>query len=169
MEQIIVGMAECRVGSDPRQTIATFALGSCIALAIYEPQARVGGMTHFMLPDSSIDPERGRRNPCMFADTAIPRLLDALASLGAKRSRLVAHAAGGARMMGDERIFDIGYRNCEALRRHAGLAGLELRRAIVGGVVSRNLRLDIGTGKIWLWESGALVNAGEPKNTSPDR
>jgi chemotaxis protein CheD len=169
MEQIVVGMAECRVGSDPSQMLSTFALGSCIGLAVYDPQIRVGGMAHFMLPDSSIDPERGRRNPSMFADTAIPELLDAMAGLGAKRARLVAYAAGGARMMGDERIFNIGRRNCEALRRHVDAAGIELRRAVVGGVVSRNLRLDIGTGKIWLWESGALVNAGEPKDTSPDR
>ena len=169
MEQIVVGMAECRVGSAHGQMLATFALGSCVAVAVHDPEAGVGGLLHFMLPDSSIDPSRGRQNPCMFADLGIPALLDDLAKLGAARGRLVAHAAGGAQMMGDERIFDIGRRNCEAARRHLDAAGIEVRRSIVGGSVSRNLRLQIGTGRIWLWESGALGYAGHPKNASPDR
>jgi chemotaxis protein CheD len=169
MEQIVVGMAECRVGNATGQMLATFALGSCIAIAVHDPEARVGGLVHFMLPDSSIDPGRGRQNPSMFADLAIPSLLEAVAKLGAAPGRLVAHAAGGAQMMGDERIFDIGRRNCEAMRRHMSAAGIELRRTIVGGSVSRNLRLEIGTGRIWLWESGALGYVGLPKDTSPDR
>jgi chemotaxis receptor (MCP) glutamine deamidase CheD len=82
---------------------------------------------------------------------------------------LVAHAAGGARMMGDDRVFDIGRRNAEALRLHTDAAGIELRRAVIGGAVSRNLRLEIGTGRIWLWESGALGYVGRPKNASSDR
>ena len=169
MEQIVVGIAECRVGNAPGQMLATFALGSCVAIAVHDPQARVGGLLHFMLPDSSIDPARGRSNPSMFADLAIPALLEAVAKLGAAPERLVAHAAGGAQMMGDERIFDIGRRNCEAMRRHMETAGIEVRRSIVGGSVSRSLRLEIGTGRIWLWESGALGYVGQPKNASFDR
>ena len=169
MEPLVVGIAECRVGNTHGQVLATFALGSCIALAVHDPEAHVGGLLHFMLPDSSIDPDRGRRNPCMFADIAIPNLLAAAYGLGAERRRLVAHAAGGARTMRGDRIFDIGRRNCEALRSQLEAAGVELRRALVGGAVSRNLRLEIGTGRIWLWESGVLSYAGRPKNTSSDR
>ncbi len=169
MEQIVVGMAEYRVGGAPGQMLATFALGSCVAIAVHDPEARVGGLLHFMLPDSSIDPCRGRKNPSMFADLAIPALLDAVAKLGAAPGRLAAYAAGGAQMMGDERIFDIGRRNCEAMRRHMDAAGIVLRRSIVGGSVSRNLRLEIGTGRIWLWESGALGDVGQSKNASSDR
>jgi chemotaxis protein CheD len=104
----------------------------------------------------------------MFADTGIPALLDAVAEAGAIRRRLVAHAAGGARMIG-EGVFGIGERNCEALRRCLDAAGVPLRHAVVGGVVPRNLRLEIGTGRIWLWESGAMGDAGQSKNPSSDR
>ena len=169
MEQIVVGMAECRVANGPHQTLATFALGSCVALAVHDPIARVGGLLHFMLPDSAIDPDRGRQNPSMFADTAIPALLAAVVRLGANPRRLVAHAAGGARMMGDERMFDIGRRNCEALRRHVDAAGIDLRRSLTGGEVSRNLRLEIGTGKIWLWEGGAKGYVAQSKDAGFDR
>ena len=98
-------------------------LAPALRIAVHDPEARVGGLLHFMLPDSSIDPGRGRKNPSMFADLAIPALLHAVAQLGAAPARLVAHAAGGAQMMGDERIFDIGRRNCEAMRRHLDAAG----------------------------------------------
>jgi chemotaxis protein CheD len=169
MDQIVVGIAECRVANTTGQALVTFALGSCIALAVHDPLAGAGGLLHFMLPDSSIDPERGRQNPAMFADTAIPALLDAVASLGASRQRLVAHAAGGARMVRDERVFDIGRRNYDALRRVLAAAGVPLKGVAVGGMVSRNLRLEIGTGKIRLWEGGKLGYGGEPKNPGADR
>jgi chemotaxis protein CheD len=169
MEQIVVGMAECRVADAAGQALVTFALGSCIALAVYDPATRVGGLLHFMLPDSSIDPERGRQNPYRFADTAIPLLLADVEARGAARRRLVAHAAGGARMIGDDRVFDIGRRNYEALARETARAGLPLRGVVVGGGVSRNLRLEIGTGRIWLWEGGMGRYGGEPKNQGADR
>ena len=72
MEQVIVRMADCRVGKAPGQVLATYALGSCIGLAVYDPVAAVGGLLHFMLPDSGIDPAGGRDNPYMFADRAFP-------------------------------------------------------------------------------------------------
>ena len=55
MDQIVVGMADCRISDTPGQVLATYALGSCIGLAIHDAKAGVGGLLHFMLPDSSID------------------------------------------------------------------------------------------------------------------
>lgn len=169
MEPIVVGIAECRVADVHGQTLATFALGSCIALAVHDPVAGVGGLLHYMLPDSSIDPGRSRLNPCMFADTAIPALLEALAERGAARHRVIAHAAGGARMLEDSKVFDIGRRNYEALQRELADAGIRLQRVAVGGATSRNLRLEIGTGRIWLWEGGMSRYVGESKNPRIDR
>jgi chemotaxis protein CheD len=162
MEQIVVGMAECRIGYKQGQTLVTYGLGSCIALALHDPVARLGGLLHFMLPDSSLDPDRGREQPCMFADLAIPALLNTLLRRGAVKSRLVAHAAGGARMIGGDPLFEIGRRNHDALRRHLSAAGVVLCREVIGGSVSRNLRLDVGTGRVWLWEGGMRRYAGEP-------
>ena len=68
-------MADCKVGHVAGQILATYALGSCIGLSVYDPKAAVGGLLHYMLPDSGIDPERSRANPYMFADTGIPKLL----------------------------------------------------------------------------------------------
>ena len=115
MTQIIVGMADCKIADSPGQVLATYALGSCIGLAVHDPQASVGGLLHFMLPDSSIFAGRGRDNPYMFADTGIPLMLEQLLGRGASKRRLVVHAIGGAQMMDRESVFEIGKRNYLAM------------------------------------------------------
>jgi chemotaxis protein CheD len=154
VEQIIVGMADCKVGNVAGQVLATYALGSCIGLSIYDPKAGVGGLLHYMLPDSAIDPARGKESPYMFADTGIPKLLDAVCGYGANRRRLVAHAAGGASIMDPQAIFDIGKRNTLALRKILWKAGILLTGEAVGGGTSRTVRLEIGSGRLWLQEGG---------------
>jgi chemotaxis protein CheD len=154
VEQIIVGVADCRVGHTPGQVLATFGLGSCIGLSIYDPKAAVGGLLHYMLPDSTIDPVRGRENPYMFADTGIPRLVEQVCGHGASRRRLVAHAAGGACIMDPRGVFDIGKRNYLALRKILWKAGILLAGEAVGGKNSRTIRLEIDSGRLWLQENG---------------
>ena len=154
MEQIVVGMADCRVGNVAGQVLATFALGSCIGLAVYDPQAGVGGLLHYMLPDSGIDPVRSRTSPYMFADTGIPKLLEQVCGCGASRRRLVAHASGGASIMDPQAIFDIGKRNYLALRKILWKTGILLAGEAVGGGNSRTVRLEIGSGRLWLQENG---------------
>jgi len=153
MDQIVVGVADCATGDTPTQVLTTYALGSCIALAVYDPVSRVGGLVHYMLPDSAMEGVR-RSNPCVFADTAIPLLLERVVGRGAEVRRLRTYAAGGARMIGAEPVFEIGRRNAQALLRELSRAGLSLEKEAVGGAVSRNLRLTIGTGTVRIWESG---------------
>ena len=147
-------MADCRVGNAAGQVLATFALGSCIGLVVYDPQAGVGGLLHYMLPDSGIDPVRSRANPYMFADTGIPKLLEQVCGQGASRRRLVAHASGGASIMDPQAIFDIGKRNYLALRKILWKTGILLAGEAVGGGNSRTVKLEIGSGRLWLQENG---------------
>ena len=162
MEQIVVGMADCRVGDAPGQVLATYALGSCIGLTVYDPGAQVGGMLHFMLPDSTIDPARGRENPYMFADTGIPLLVSRVCERGASRRRLIVHAAGGAQILDQQCIFEIGKRNYLAMRKILWKAGILLHGEVVGGTNSRTIRLEIGTGRLWLQEGGVQRELAPP-------
>lgn len=164
MDQIIVGMADCQIGDAPGQVLATYALGSCIGLAVYDPKALVGGLLHFMLPDSTIDPARGKENPFMFADTGIPLLLAQVCGRGASRRRLIVHAAGGARMMEGEWLFEIGKRNYLAMRRILWKAGLLLHGELVGGASCRTMRLEIATGRLWLQEAGVQREMAPPSS-----
>jgi len=146
-------MSDCRVADEPGQVLATYALGSCIGLAVHDPEAGVGGLLHFMLPDSGIDPKGGHETPCKFADTGIPLLLDEVYRRGASRRRLVVAAAGAAQMLDPQNLFDIGRRNYQALRKLLWKAGLLLQAEAIGGDRSRTVRLEIGSGRFWQ-ESG---------------
>jgi chemotaxis protein CheD len=165
MEQIVVGMADCRIGDTRGQVLATYALGSCIGLAVHDAKAGVGGLLHFMLPDSTIDRERSRENPWMFADTGIPLLLERLCARGASKRRLTVRAAGGASMMDQENVFDIGRRNYLAMRKILWKAGVMVHGEAVGGGRSRTVRLEIDGGKFWIQEAGEVreLVAGLPK------
>jgi chemotaxis protein CheD len=154
VQQIIVGMADCKAARVAGQVLATYALGSCIGLSVYDPTAGVGGLLHFMLPDSAIDPARSKENPYVFADTGIPKLLEAVCGQGANRRRLVVHAAGGASLMDPQAVFDIGKRNTLALRKILWKAGILLAGEAVGGGAARTVRLEIGSGRLWLQEGG---------------
>ena len=118
-----------------------------------------------MLPDSAIDRGRSRDNPWMFADTGIPLLLNRVCACGASKRRLVVRAAGGASMMNQEDLFDIGRRNYLAMRKILWKSGVLVHGEAVGGVRSRTVRLEIGSGKFWLQEAGEVreLVAGFPQ------
>ena len=71
--RIVVGIGELAV-AEGESSIVTHALGSCVAVCIWEPIARGGGMLHLLLPESRINPGRADRQPAAFADTGIPLL-----------------------------------------------------------------------------------------------
>jgi chemotaxis protein CheD len=170
VDQIVVQMADCQVADVPGQVLATYALGSCIGLAVHDAKANVGGLLHFMLPDSAIDPARGRENPFVFADTGIPLLLERVCQRGASKQRLKVHAAGGAQMMDRENIFEIGKRNYLAMREILWKKGILVHAEAVGGANFRTVRLQVGTGRVWLQECGEQreLLAGPPRKGGND-
>jgi chemotaxis protein CheD len=101
----------------------------------------------------------------MFADTGIPRMLERLCARGASKRRLTVRVAGGTSMMDQENVFDIGRRNYLALRKILWKAGVMVHGEAVGGVRSRTVRLEIGSGKFLIQEGGEVreLAAGFPK------
>ncbi len=106
-----------KVSNNQEDVLITYALGSCIGVAVYDPQVRVGGLLHFMLPDSNLDVEKAKANPAMFADTGIPLLFKSCYRFGAEKHRMVVKVAGGASILDDTNFFRIGQKNLTALRR----------------------------------------------------
>ncbi len=92
---IKVGMADLNVCKAP-DVLTTLGLGSCIGACIYDPVAKVAGMVHFMLPDSTRI--RNNSNVAKFGDTGIEATVEKMVLLGARKTRMVAKIAGGAKM-----------------------------------------------------------------------
>ncbi|MGD9573521.1 MAG: chemotaxis protein CheD, partial [Thermoleophilia bacterium] len=94
----VVGIGQLAASGERGVVISALGLGSCIGLVLADPGARVAGMVHVMLPDSSTASTDGP--PGKYADTAVPALIDSLCRLGADRGRLTGAMAGGAQMFG---------------------------------------------------------------------
>jgi chemotaxis protein CheD len=147
VKTVVVGVGDCRVTAEPAELV-TYALGSCIAVIIWDPVARVGGLLHFMLPESSVDRDtQGRANPYRYADTGTPLLFRAAYEKGAEKRRLLVRLAGGANVVDSNGVFNIGRRNYAAVRKILWKAGVLVHGEDVGGTVSRTVRLETPTGR----------------------
>ncbi len=158
MKQLVIGVGDGGVSRDPDAVILTYALGSCIAVMLHDPVAKVAGMVHYMLPESSTSHGNSNGRPWMYADTGIPLLLRTVLENGADRRRLAVFAAGGAQVMNDNGTFNIGKRNCLALRKVLWKYGLVAHAEETGGTLARTVRMEVGTGRVWLHAPG-----GEPR------
>ena len=111
---IVVGMADLNAVKSPG-ALTTLGLGSCVGIALYDANAKVAGLAHIMLPDST--QIHNNSNVAKFADTAIVKLIADMERMGARRISLKAKIAGGAQMFAFNATNDalrIGDRNVEA-------------------------------------------------------
>lgn len=154
MKQRIIGIAEMQVSADTHEVLVTYSLGSCIGLVIYDPQARVGGILHYMLPDSSLDPLRAKEKPAMFADTGIPLLFKSAYMLGLEKRRARVVLVGGAQILDDSGYFNIGKRNYAMARKILWRNNVLVDAEDVGGRVNRTVYLDMATGKTMVKSPG---------------
>ncbi len=146
--KLIVDISDARVSADPSDELTTYSLGSCIGVALYDPTARVGGMLHYQLPSAKQDMTKAQNFPLMFADTGMEWLLNKMKSLGANSKRLKVKIAGGAQMMNDAKMFQIGKRNYAAIRQFLWKNGMFIDAEDVGGKFARNLMLNIADGTV---------------------
>jgi len=157
MMDIVVGVGDMKISNDPEDVLVTYSLSSCIGLAIYDPVAKVGGLLHYMLPESSLDGNKARKNPYMFGDTGIPLLFKETYKLGAKKNRLKVIVVGGAQILDQKGFFNIGKRNHTLLRKMFWKNNVMIDYEEVGGTVNRTIRLEIESGQAWLKVSGIGV------------
>jgi chemotaxis protein CheD len=143
-------MGDGKATKDREDVLTTYALGSCIAVITHDALAGVGGLLHFMLPNSTLDANKAAARPWMFADSGLRELLDAVQRLGADRRRTNVWLAGGAQVLANATMFDIGKRNYQAVRKLLWKEGLIVRGEDVGGSMSRTVRLDVATGRTWI-------------------
>jgi chemotaxis protein CheD len=145
---IVVGIADIQVTDKAGAVLITHALGSCIAVILYDPKCRIGGMIHYMLPLSQIAPDKAKANPAMFGDTGIPFLFERMYALGAKKESIVVKAAGGGQFYNDNANFNIGNRNYTVMRKLFWKNNVLIAAEDVGGTKSRTARLYMNDGRV---------------------
>ncbi len=150
----VVGVADLAVTNKPNDTLITFSLGSCIGVVIYDSVVGVGGLLHFMLPESSVDKAKAVTKPAMFADTGIPLLFKSAYKLGAQKKNIRVKIAGGSQILDDNGVFNIGKRNYLALRKIFWRNNVMVEAEHIGGSVNRTVRLEMNSGRVFLKVSG---------------
>ncbi len=155
MKQTTVDIADLKVLAEPDGVLVTYALGSCIAVMLYDPIQKVIGMIHYMLPLSKTNPQKAQENPAMFADTGIPKLFAMMYGLGCKKEDMVVKVAGGGKLYDDNGFFDIGRRNYTVLRKMFWKNNVIIKAEDVGGAKSRTARLFLNDGRVTIASHGS--------------
>ena len=156
-ETVNVGVAEYFVTHNPHM-LASFGLGSCVGVALYDDKHKIGGLAHVMLPDSSSISKQGSTGK--FADTAIKAMVEEMERLGSRRRDIKAKIAGGACMFtipgatnprnvpGPCLGMQIGDRNVEAAKAVLDELKIPLVAEDTGGSYGRTMRFSISDGRV---------------------
>lgn len=154
MQEINVKMGEIELTTKPGTILKTPGLGSGVGFAVYDKKARMAGMAHIVLPDSTVvSNPADEKNPGKYADISIPALLGKMLSLGSKKENLVIKIAGGAQMFnieGNSNAVNIGYRNVKSVYNAVEEMGLTVTRADTGGSIGRMIKLNALNGTFYL-------------------
>ncbi len=158
-EMIKVGMADLKLCISPN-AVTTLGLGSCVGVAIRDPQTKVGGLAHVMLPDSKS--VNNNSNIAKFADTGIEELVRQMEKAGAVRRRMVAKIAGGAQMFqlqSKSDLMRVGDRNVEAVKKKLAELGIKLLAQDTGADYGRTVEFFPETGDY------IIKSVGKPQKT----
>lgn len=145
--RIDVHISDMKVSKKTEVVLVTHSLGSCLGLAAYDPQARVAGLIHCLLPRPT-SKAKAESNPAMFVTSGVPIMIRAMFALGAVRERLILKAAGCGQMLNMLNQFNAGKRNQEALYQLLKYNELKLAAKDLGGTDPKTIHLYVGTGQI---------------------
>ena len=71
IKPIVVNIADMKISKNPNEVLVTYSLGSCVALALYDPYTHISGLIHIMLPESSIEKQNEKANTMKFVDLVV--------------------------------------------------------------------------------------------------
>jgi chemotaxis protein CheD len=146
--ELIVRVADLKVGG-PEDVLVTIGLGSCVAIVLHDPAARVGGLAHVLLPSPALS--RRDQNPAKCPQTALPLLLEQMAARGASPRRITARIAGGASMFASlsaPGTINMGERNVVATRNALMQHGVPLVAEDIGADYGRTVRFQVTDGRV---------------------
>jgi chemotaxis protein CheD len=145
--EIHVAMGEIKVTQPPGLLLAV-GLGSCVAVTLYDPQVRVGGLAHIVLPH--IREAHDRSHPTKFSDVAIGQMIDRMVEQGARVRNIRAKIFGGANMFPDiitgNSNMNVGKRNTLSVIEELEKYSIPILASEVGDHVGRTVVFDSRNG-----------------------
>jgi chemotaxis protein CheD len=127
-------------------------LGSCVSITLWHPKARIGGMSHFLLPTRGGHAPAGELDG-RYGDEALQLVLRQLRHLGVPHVQCQAKIFGGGNMFPGHTMggaMHVGQRNGEAARELLRLRGIPVMSESLFGIGHRQVIFEISTGDVWL-------------------
>lgn len=140
---IKVFSGDCHVSDQPGDMMVT-VLGSCIAACIRDPIAHVGGMNHFLLPDSV----NAADAPMRYGSYAMEQLINDIMKQGGRRERLEIKIFGGGNVI--KSSAQIGDKNVKFIREFLQGEGLKIAQEDLGGTCPRRIHYFPDSGKVMM-------------------
>jgi chemotaxis protein CheD len=128
-------------------TAVTTILASCVAVCLWDPELRAGGLNHFLLPSGT----RNAAEPARYGNLAIPRLLEELVRLGCSRRRLRAKLFGGSCRADAVKGPDLGARNVALAEEILRDEDIPIIATDTGGARARKLVVHTDDFSAWVW------------------
>jgi chemotaxis protein CheD len=148
---IHVGLGELAVTKDTSVVLTCTGLGSCIAMCVYDPFTKSGGLAHMLLPTCRTKSDISSP-PVKYIDTGAPLLISRLVKQGSGLGNLIVKITGGARMLqipGNSQL-DIGQRNIEEIKATLNRLNVRILGADTGGAFGRTVQFFMDTGRIYI-------------------
>ncbi|KHD89719.1 MAG: chemotaxis protein CheB [Bdellovibrio sp. ArHS] len=124
------------------ETVISTLLGSCVAVAIYDPSTKIGGLNHYLLPEGLPEESRNSR----YASFAIPQLIEECVRLGANRGKMQAKIYGGGNVISVSQLGDgIGKRNIEIAEQLLREFNIPIVERNVAGESARTIKMNTST------------------------
>lgn len=124
----------------------TTVLGSCVAVCLFDPQLRAGGINHYLLP---LWNGEGLASP-KYANIALPKLLEKMLELGCRRQNLRAKLFGGGAVFQNVGLFGVGERNIQFADHYLADAGIPVVARDVGEGFTRKVIFHLHTGEAFV-------------------
>ncbi len=145
--QVTINTGESYASKEP--VIINTLLGSCVAVCLYDPLTRIGGMNHILLPGP---PDMKKfDNSAKYGINAMDILITQIMKLGGKRHRLVAKAFGGAHVLPEiSEENGVGRKIVLFVKTFLKTEGIQLINSDFEGVDTRKIFFHTDTGDVFL-------------------
>lgn len=142
---LVAGIGDLVVSGEPSAVLVAYGLGSCVAVAAWDPFSKIGGLAHFMLPSAGpVDP----RSPVKYVGGGLEHFIRAFRDEGGNPSRAHFKVVGGAATLSTSAGLQIGQRNSEAVIAALASARVRITATDLGGSVGRTVQLHVSTGRL---------------------
>lgn len=132
----------------PKDMLIVTVLGSCVAACIRDRITGIGGMNHFMLPDSGGDADSPVSASMRYGTYAMEVLINDLLKAGARRENLEAKVFGGGAVLRGFTAINVGERNAKFVRNYLQNENIKVTAEDLNDVHPRKVYFFPRTGKV---------------------